>query len=80
MVFPIWMMCGVFWPLESISEPMQRIFWLMPLSYPIRSIDQIVKRGWSIEHASVQLGYFTSLFYNSILLVANVIAFHLTSK
>lgn len=80
MVFPFWMMSGVFWPLESIKNPMQRIFWMMPLSYPIRSIDQIVKRGWSYEHASVQLGYFTSLLYNGVLLVANVVAFNLTSK
>lgn len=80
MVFPVWMMCGVFWPLESLIAWIQKIFWCMPLSLPIRSIEHIVKRGWTVQHAEVQLGYLVSLGYSSVLLVANVIIFHITSK
>lgn len=80
MIFPIWMMCGVFWPLESLNPRLQEIFWLVPLSYPIRSIQLITRRGWTIENAEVQLGYYISAFYNSVMLVATIVIFNITSK
>lgn len=80
MVFPVWMMCGVFWPLESLTPWLQKIFWCMPLSHPIRSIELIVKKGWTYEHFGVQCGYIASVLYNCILLLVNVVIFHITSK
>ncbi|UXI22939.1 coenzyme Q-binding protein COQ10-like protein [Sarcoptes scabiei] len=79
MVFPVWMMSGVFWPLESISPILQSIFWRIPLSYPIRAINNIFRRGYTYEHQEVMFGYASSGLYIIVLLVINIIVFHITS-
>lgn len=80
MIFPIWMMCGVFWPLEALTPWIQEVFWLVPLSYPIRSIQLITRRGWGFENPEVQLGYYVSALYNSVMFIGSIVVFHLTSK
>ncbi|XP_075591948.1 ABC transporter G family member 23 isoform X2 [Dermatophagoides farinae] len=80
MVFPLWMISGVFWPLESIDAWLQKIFWMAPLSYPIRSTHHMFRRGWTFAQHEVFMGYVSSFIYNIILLVTNVLVFHFTSQ
>ena len=74
------MMTGVFWPLESLSNWLQNIFWSIPLSIPIRSIQLIQKRGWALDQHEVLDGFYISLGYNALFFMANVIIYKFTSK
>lgn len=76
----MWMMTGVFWPLESIVTWMQKIFWTMPLSYPIRAVNCIIIRGWTYRFWDIQLSYIISVGYNCALFFFNLVLFHITSK
>ncbi|CAG2162880.1 unnamed protein product [Oppiella nova] len=80
LVFPMWMICGVFWPLDSVPGIMRTIFYMAPLSLPIESIRYIITRGWTIHYFDVQVGYAVSGVYNIVLFVATVFIFHLSSS
>ncbi|XP_054161211.1 ABC transporter G family member 23-like [Oppia nitens] len=80
LVFPMWMICGVFWPLNSVPELLRTIFYMAPLSIPIESIRHIITRGWTIEYFDVLSGYLISAGYNIVLFIATVFIFHWSSS
>jgi ABC-type multidrug transport system permease subunit len=81
LVFPVWMICGVFWPLDAVPNYyLRQLFYLAPLSYPIESMRYVISRGWTIFFPDVQLGFAVSGLYNIVLFSSTAILFHFTSK
>ena len=79
-VFPMWMICGVFWPLDAVPGLLKTLFYMAPLSLPIESTRYIIARGWDINYFDVQIGYAVSGVYNIVLFVTTAIVFHMTSE
>lgn len=79
-IFPMWMMSGVFWPMESISLGLRNIFWKLPLSTPIRAIECIVKRAWSYQDVEVFNAYLTIIGYDVGLLVFDIGLFYINTR
>lgn len=48
---------GIFWPLESLSKPFNYLFYLWPLSVPIKTIRHIMLQGWDLSNIHVQYGF-----------------------
>ncbi|XP_027199349.2 ABC transporter G family member 20-like [Dermatophagoides pteronyssinus] len=48
---------GVLWPLESLSQPFNYLFYLWPLSIPVKTIRHIMLQGWDLSNIHVQYGF-----------------------
>ena len=78
-VFPLFMISGVFWPMESMPSLVKTACSLAPLSIPINAFRFVVSRGWSVLYFEVFLGYIVSCVYISIMIVATLITFRVSS-
>ncbi len=75
-VFPIWLICGVFWPIESMEILMQRISYLLPLTIPIKALSCVMSRGWDLMTSIVVMGYTTSFIYSIIMFLLSCFIFY----
>ncbi|XP_054163786.1 ABC transporter G family member 23-like [Oppia nitens] len=46
---PLYVLCGVFWPIESMPIPLQSLIIWSPLTSPIISLRYVMFRGWTIS-------------------------------
>ena len=76
LMFPIWIMSGVFWPLEAIPYYFRLIADWTPLTKPIDALRSIMTRSWTYRNPSVMIGYAVSLSYTSLLTIASVLLYH----
>lgn len=74
-IFPTWITCGVFWPIESMTPLLKFISYFLPLTSPIESMRFIISRGWDITYFSVLLGFISSFAYIIIFFTGAVIVF-----
>lgn len=74
-IFPSWVVCGVFWPIESMPPFMKSISYFLPLTYPIESMRFIMFRGWDFTHLPVILGFISSFAYIITFFTGAVILF-----
>lgn len=51
---------GLFWPIESVGLPYTYLFYLWPLTIPVKVIRRIMLRDWGLDHEFVQYGVLTS--------------------
>ena len=63
----LWMICGVFWPIENITIEWGRwVVMFLPLTLPIETARNIMNRGWSYDHQHVLLGFMSNIVYTIV--------------
>ena len=66
----LWMICGVFWPIQNINmDFVRKLVLFLPLTLPIETARNIMNRGWSWNHRDVLLGFGSTLIYSFIPLI-----------
>lgn len=76
LMFPVWIMSGVFWPLEAIPDYFRVVADWTPLTKPIDALRSIMTRSWTYRNPNVMMGYAVSLTYSSLLTVSSVLLYH----
>ncbi|XP_054159338.1 ABC transporter G family member 20-like [Oppia nitens] len=74
-VFPMWFISAVFWPIEAIPKYLHIISYMTPLTLPIDALRSILLRNWSAFDDNVLYGYITSLAYILVLLFLSFVMF-----
>jgi len=63
----LWMICGVFWPIQNITvEWARKLVLFLPLTLPIETARNIMNRGWPWSHEAVMLGFGSTILYTAI--------------
>ena len=75
LMFPIWIMSGVFWPLEAIPSYFRVFADWTRLTKPIEALRFIMSRGWTYHNIDVWMGFAVSLSYTSLLTISSVLLF-----
>ena len=60
----LWIICGIFWPIENIQLSVFR--WLtlfFPLTLPTETARNIMNRGWNLLHFNVWIGFIVAILY-----------------
>ena len=56
-LFPIIILGGIFWPVQSMPHWMQSIVAFLPQTLPVEAMRFILSRGWDVTHFEVVLGF-----------------------
>ncbi|CAL8085238.1 unnamed protein product [Orchesella dallaii] len=72
---PNMILCGIFWPVQGMSETVQRVVNLLPCTLSSESIRSIFSRGWDITHDNVWPG-FAMLFAHTVIYILLIILLH----
>lgn len=75
LMFPIWIMSGVLWPLESIPTYFRYMSDLSPITLPLDALRSMMLRGWPMSETSVMVGYLVTIAYISVTAVFNYVLF-----
>ncbi len=65
LVFPVFLLSGIFWPIEAIPQEIQPFSWAVPTTYAVEGLRDVMVRGLGIERvwwAFAALGGFAVLF------------------
>nr|XP_022905336.1 ABC transporter G family member 20-like isoform X2 [Onthophagus taurus] len=63
MFFPVFLLCGMLWPLESQPIVLRYISKSLPFTAAVESLRHIMRKGWNIEHFEVLNGIGISLIW-----------------
>ena len=55
-IFPTFLLSGIFVPVESLPGWLSPFSWLIPPTYAVTALRDIMLRGWGLEHVWWQLG------------------------
>jgi ABC-2 type transport system permease protein len=65
LVFPVFLLSGIFWPVEAIPPELHPFSWIVPPTYAVEGLRDVMVRGWGLEHVwwvFAALGAFSILF------------------
>jgi ABC-2 type transport system permease protein len=65
LVFPVFLLSGIFWPVEAIPPELRPFSWIVPPTYAVEGLRDVMVRGWGLEHVwwvFAALGAFSILF------------------
>ena len=71
--YPIILLSGIIWPLESIPSPLIYLSYLLPPTLPADAIRNIFLKGWGISHYSVWSGILVNVGFIVVFLSAAMI-------
>ncbi|XP_054159270.1 ABC transporter G family member 23-like [Oppia nitens] len=78
-MFPIWIISGVIWPIQSIPYYFRWIADLSPITQPLEALRCVMLKGWTYNYDIVFNGYLISFVYTIVLSILNMILFQLYS-
>ncbi|EDW54405.1 ABC transporter G family member 20 [Drosophila sechellia] len=55
--YPMIILCGLLWPLESMPQFLQDLVMVLPFTIPSISARNVIEKGWSITHEKVYNGF-----------------------
>ncbi|XP_017154026.1 ABC transporter G family member 20 [Drosophila miranda] len=55
--YPMIILCGLLWPLESMPQFLQDLVMVLPFTIPSISARNVIEKGWSITNAKVYNGF-----------------------
>ncbi|XP_060530041.1 ABC transporter G family member 20 [Cylas formicarius] len=70
---PIVMLCGIIWPIESMSEYLKWIANVLPLTQATESLRCIIARGWGMTVPSVYYGFISITIWIFIFLTISIL-------
>ncbi|XP_038064828.1 ABC transporter G family member 20-like [Patiria miniata] len=59
--YPIILMSGIIWPIQSMPDVLYYISICLPQTYANEGLRDILSKGWGMEHVEVWLGYVITL-------------------
>jgi ABC-type multidrug transport system permease subunit len=62
-------LAGIIWPVQAMPDWLRWLSYVQPQTLPTESLRNVLSRGWSIGHASVQLGYLVTVGWLAVFLV-----------
>jgi len=72
-VAPLYVISGLFWPIESMPLYFQWVVKWSPMTAPIIALRSVMYRGWTPYWFDVLFGYLISLLYIIVFTIINVI-------
>jgi ABC-2 type transport system permease protein len=54
-VFPAFLLAGIFWPVEAIPTWLRPASYLIPPTYAVTGLRSVMLRGWGLEHVWVEI-------------------------
>lgn len=75
--YPALTVSGVMWPLEGMHKVLRSISYFLPQTLAIRSLRNIMLRGWGISYFSVYIGFISTTTWIIIYLSLTTILFSL---
>ena len=79
-VIPLWLISGVFWPIEAIPLNFRYFVQFSPLFEPLQALRSIMFRGWPLTYPGVYNGFIVNLIYIFIVSIFNIIFFTKLTK
>ncbi|KAH8269333.1 hypothetical protein KR018_004616 [Drosophila ironensis] len=55
--YPMIILCGLLWPLESMPQSLQDLVMVLPFTIPSISARNVIEKGWGITNAKVYNGF-----------------------
>ncbi|KAH8421163.1 hypothetical protein KR009_006986 [Drosophila setifemur] len=55
--YPMIILCGLLWPLESMPQFLQDLVMVLPFTIPSISARNVIEKGWSITNEKVYIGF-----------------------
>ncbi|XP_065909104.1 ABC transporter G family member 20-like [Dysidea avara] len=74
--FPLLLIGGTLWPIESYSEWLDIVSHLTPITYPIEGIRSILLKGWGIGDEPVYLGIIVLIPWIVVFLTLTCLGLH----
>ncbi|EDW03077.1 ABC transporter G family member 20 [Drosophila grimshawi] len=67
--YPMIILCGLLWPLESMPRFLQDLVMVLPFTIPSISARNVIEKGWSITNAKVYNGFLVMAAWTIIFFV-----------
>ncbi|XP_068150519.1 ABC transporter G family member 20 [Drosophila tropicalis] len=67
--YPMIILCGLLWPLESMPDFLQDLVMVLPFTIPSISARNVIEKGWSITHEKVYNGFLVMAAWTIIFFV-----------
>ena len=80
MIFPLWIISGIFWPIEAIPLAALQVIKYSPICQPIQALRALMLRGWAITHPGVYYGFIVNLVYIAVISVFDIFLFTRLTK
>ncbi|XP_050545650.1 ABC transporter G family member 20-like isoform X2 [Daktulosphaira vitifoliae] len=61
--YPILLLSGILWPIESMPEMLQNVSYLLPLTMSTVSMRNMCLKGWNILQVEVYFGFISTIFW-----------------
>ena len=52
LVFPVFLLSGIFWPVEAIPVWLRPLSWAVPTTYAVEGLRSVMIRGWGLDRVS----------------------------
>ena len=52
LVFPVFLLSGIFWPVEAIPVWLRPLSWAVPTTYAVEGLRSVMIRGWGLERVA----------------------------
>lgn len=52
LVFPVFLLSGIFWPIEAIPVWLRPFSWAVPTTYAVEGLRSVMIRGWGLEQVA----------------------------
>jgi ABC-2 type transport system permease protein len=66
LILPVFLLSGIFWPVEAIPAWLRPLSWALPTTYEVEGLRSVMIRGWGIERLGpylAALALFAVLFF-----------------
>ena len=66
LMMPVFLLSGIFWPVEAIPAWLRPLSWALPTTYGVEGLRSVMIRGWGLDHVGVYLAalaVFALLFF-----------------
>lgn len=55
LVFPVFLLSGIFWPIEAIPPFLRPFSWAVPTTYAVEGLRSVMIRGWGVDQVGVYI-------------------------
>ncbi len=66
LILPVFLLSGIFWPVEAIPSWLRPVSWGLPTTYEVEGLRSVMIRGWGLDHLApylAALAAFGALFF-----------------
>ena len=56
LIFPVFLLSGIFWPVEAIPDFLRPFSWAVPTTYAVEALRSVMIRGWGLDQVGPYIG------------------------